>query len=175
MKHELEDGRVVDIVPISEKIPTRWFLDHINSLIAENTFVLLDKKLTLKHETEWKKNMIKGVRDGKRICFAALYKKRIVGACNAEKGLGKESQNIILGISVAKDFRKAGLGEFLMRKTIAEAKKKLKSRNIYLHVADPNKPAKKLYEKVGFKEMARFPKWAKHKGKYVDVVWMLLK
>jgi len=175
MKHKLEDGRVVEIVPLSAKIPTKWFLDFINRLITEDTFLQVDKKLTLKQETEWKKNMIKGVKDGNQIYFAALYGKRIVGACDAKRGRGKESDNIMFDIAVAKDFRRAGLGEFLMRKTIAETKKKLKPRNIYLYVANLNKPAKSLYEKAGFKEIARFPKWMKHKGKYIDVVWMLLK
>lgn len=175
MKHKLEDGRIVDIVPLTEKIPTKLLLDHINSLIAEDTFLLLDKKLTLKHEEAWKKGMLKGVRNGNNLYFIAMYKRCIVGTCGAKRDMGKESNNVIIGIAVTKDFRIAGLGEFLIRKTITEVKKKLKPRNIYLHVADPNKPAKALYKKVGFKEMARFPKWAKHKGKYVDVVWMLLK
>ena len=175
MKHKLEDGRLVDIVPISAKIPTKLLLEHINSLIAEDAFLLLDRKLTLKHEEAWKKGVLDGVRKGIHIYFIAMYKGRIAGTCDAKRGMGKESDNVILGIAVTKDFRSVGLGEFLMRKTIAETKKKLKPRNIYLHVADPNNPAKALYKKLGFKEMARFPKWAKHRGKYVDVVWMLLK
>ena len=175
LKHKLEDGRVVDIVSISKKSPTKWFLDYINIIVAEDTFLLHTRKMTLKQEEEWKKNTIKSVKAGKEIYLAAIYGKRVVGSCSATKNAGRESDNVVIGIAISKDFRREGLGEFLMRKTIAEAKKKLKPKNIYLHVAKPNKPAKKLYEKVGFREMAIFPKWMKYKGKYHDVIWMILK
>lgn len=93
----------------------------------------------------------------------------------AQPGIAEESDNVVMDVAVAKDFRRAGLGEFLMKKTIAEAKKKLKPKNLYLNVAKPNKPARKLYEKVGFRKFAVFLDWMKYKEKYHDVIWMLLK
>jgi len=176
VKVELEDGRTVDVVPLSEKIPATWLLKAINSVIGEYAFLNYDRKFTLKQENEWKENTLKGIRKGEQLYFAALHGKRIVGAGSARRMVGsRASGNVEIGIFVVKDFRKVGLGETLMRKTVAEAKKKLKPRNIFLRVAKPNKPARRLYEKVGFGEMARFPKWVKHGGKYHDVVWMVLK
>lgn len=175
MKHKLEDGRIVDIVPLSSKIPVKWLLNYINSFVEEDSYLIHDKRLTLREEKEWFNNALKNVRKKEWIHFSAICNKRVVATCGARKGIGRESQNVVIGIAVTKDFRRSGLGEFLMRKTIAETKKKLNPRNIYLWVAKPNKPAKALYEKLGFKEMARFPKWLKHKGKFHDVIWMLLK
>jgi ribosomal protein S18 acetylase RimI-like enzyme len=175
MKHKLKDGRVVDIISLSSKIPVKWLLDYINSFVAEDSFLIHDKKLTLKEEKEWMSGALKGIKRKEQLYFAALHDKQVVGGCTARKGMGREKQNIVIGISIIKNFRRTGLGEFLMSKTIAEAKKKLNPKNIYLNVAAPNKPAKSLYEKLGFREMARFPKWMKHKNKYHDVIWMLLK
>lgn len=175
MKHKLKDGRIVEVVPLSPKIPVKWFQKYINTFVEEDSFLLHDRKFSYKEENEWLQNAIRSVQKKQMIYLAALYGKRVVGTCNAVKGIGRESGNVIIGIAVTKDFRRAGLGRFLLEKTIFETKKRMKPHNVYLNVAAPNKPAKALYEKLGFKEMARFPKWIKRKGKYHDVIWMLLK
>jgi ribosomal protein S18 acetylase RimI-like enzyme len=175
MKHKLKDGRIVDIVLLSSKIPVKKLLEYINSFISENSFLTHDKPLTLKQEKEWMLGTLKGIKNKEQLYYCAIYENKIVGGCTARQGLGRERQNIILGIAVRNGFRRTGLGEFLMRKAIAESKKKLSPKNIYLSVAALNKPAKSLYEKLGFVEMARFPKWIKRNGKYHDVIWMLLK
>lgn len=175
MKHKLKDGQVVEIFLLSSKIPVKTMLEYINSFVKENSFLTHDKPLTLKEETEWMMGTLKGIKRGEQLYFCAISENKVIGGCTARKGLGRERQNIILGIAVKKGFRRTGLGEFLMRHTIDESKKKLNPKNIYLSVVAPNKPAKSLYEKLGFVEMARFPKWLKHNNKYHDVIWMLLK
>ena len=59
------------------------------------------------------------------------------------------------------------------REWLKDIRKRIK--NICLSVAAPNKPAFNLYEKIGFKTFARFPKWAKRDNEYVDVLYMILK
>ena len=53
-------------------------------------------------------------------------------------------ENILVYIAVHKNYRGRGLGKQLMEKAISLAK-----GNIALHV-EPDNPAKKLYEKLGF-------------------------
>ncbi|WP_224996137.1 GNAT family N-acetyltransferase [Cesiribacter sp. SM1] len=53
-------------------------------------------------------------------------------------------ENILVYIAVHKEHRGKGLGKALMQRAIATAK-----GSIALHV-EPNNPAKKLYEKLGF-------------------------
>ena len=53
-------------------------------------------------------------------------------------------ENILVYIAVNKDFRGKGLGKQLMEKAIGFA-----TGSIALHV-EPDNPAKKLYEKLGF-------------------------
>ena len=175
MKHKLKDGRVVEIVSLSAKIPTRWLLDYINGIIEEDVWLGHTKKFSMKQQEEWKKNTLKAMRKGEQLYFAALYGKRILGSCSAGRGTGRDEDNVMLGIAVSKDFRREGLGEFLMKHAIARAKSKWKPKNIYLNLAAPNKGARKLYGKLGFVEIARFPKWVKRRGKYYDFVWMILR
>lgn len=53
-------------------------------------------------------------------------------------------ENILVYIAVNKDYRGQGIGKELMQKAITLAK-----GNIALHV-EPDNPARKLYEKLGF-------------------------
>ena len=54
-------------------------------------------------------------------------------------------------------------------------KGKAPAKNIYLTVIADNKPAIALYNKVGFiKIIGRYPKWFRHKGKYLDSLTLLL-
>ena len=175
MRHILKDGREVEIVPLSPKLPAKWLRDYINGIIEEDGWIHLMKKQSLGNEETWKKNTLAGIRKGEQMHFAALYGKRVVGSCHARKEAGRAEGNVMVGIAVSKDFRREGLGEFLMRHTIARAKSKWKPKNLYLNLAAPNKTARELYEKLGFVEFAVFPKWVKRRGKYYDFSWMLLK
>lgn len=175
MKHTLRDGRAVEIVLFGPRIPAKRLMDYINGIIEEDGWIHLTKKQSLKEEEAWKKSVVAGIRRGEQLHFAALYGKRVVGSCHARREAGRAEDNIMLGIAVSKDFRREGLGEFLMKHTIAQAKGRWKPKNICLNLAAPNKRARKLYEKLGFVEFARFPKWVKRRGKYYDFAWMLLK
>jgi len=172
MKHKLKDGRVVDIVLLSSKIPVKRLLEYINSFVEEDAMLTYDKPLTLKQEKEWVEGTLKGIKNKEQLYYCALFEGEVVAGCTARQGLGRERGNVVLGIAVKKGFRRSGLGGFLMGHTISQSRKWLNPKNIYLSVAAPNKPAQALYGKLGFREMARFPKWMKHKGKYHDVIWM---
>jgi len=172
---KLEDGRTVEIFSLSNKTSTKELLSYINALIREKTFLRFYKKFTLKQEEEWKKSTLKSMKRGDALWIGAMYKGKIVAGTQGTRGLGKERENIEVGIAIAKDFRGVGLGEIMLKEVIKRVKKKMKPKNIFLHVAKPNKPAQNLYKKLGFKKIATFPKWFKHKGKYVDIHWMVLK
>ena len=175
LKVKLEDGRTVEIFPLSSKTSTKELLRYINALIREGTYLRFYKTFTLKQEEEWKKSTLNSMKNGNVLWIGAVYKGKIVAGTQGTRGLGKERDNIEVGIAVAKVFRGVGLGEIMLKEVIKRVKKKMKPKNIFLHVAKPNKPAQSLYKKLGFKEIATFPKWFRHKGKYVDIHWMVLK
>ena len=175
MRHKLKDGRVVQIVWLSPKVPAKALQKYINDIIEEDVWIHYTKKFSLKEQEEWKKNTLGAIKKNQQMYLAAIYGNEVVGSCSAIRGVGRGEGNVKLGLAVSKAFRREGLGEFLMRETISQIKKKWNPKNTYLDVAGPNKAAQKLYTKLGFVEFARFPKWVKRHGEYHDFVWMILK
>jgi RimJ/RimL family protein N-acetyltransferase len=173
-KVKLKDGRIATISFLSEKDSVRELQHFINGLIIENTYLLYDRKVTLKEEEEWKTDHISAFRKRNAYLVVARIDGKIAGTTGAGKKRDKGRGNVWLGIALAKGYRGIGLGETMLRMNVSIAKRFLKPRNIFLSVLAPNKPARSLYRKLGFREFAVFPKWILHNGRYVDHVFMKL-
>lgn len=171
---KLKDGRIAKAAFLSKKDGAKELMSFINAIIEEDTYLHFDKKVTLKQEEEWKGTELKKFRENEGYVLIARVDGKIVGSSGASREAGKGRGNVVIGISIAKPFRRLGLGERLFELNIKTAKERLKPRNIYLWVMGPNKPARALYKKLGFKEMAVFPKWMLHKGRYIDQIFMKL-
>ncbi|MCX6767265.1 MAG: GNAT family N-acetyltransferase [Candidatus Micrarchaeota archaeon] len=171
----LKDGRKVVVRDISPNEDIRALCKFANDIIEEDVYILVNKKVSAAEEKAWLKGQVEKVRKGALVHLLAQSGRRIVGGCEARTERGRESKNVFLGIIVSKDFRGAGLGEILLKKTIELAKKRLKPELIYLTHMGPNDPARRLYEKTGFREVARLPKWTPYRGKRLDRVYMVLK
>lgn len=172
----LKDGRIATVRFLDEDDSTRELLGFINTLIREKAYILFDEEFTIKQEENWKRRELDGIRSNESYIISARVDGRLAANSGARKGLHKEKGNVLLGIAVAEGFRGLGLGEALLRLNIETARRFFnpKPRNIYLSVFEGNKPAISLYRKLGFKEFARFPKWALHKGRYIDHIYMKL-
>lgn len=166
---------MIKIRQIRKSDPVKAFHDFICELIDEGTFLILTKKPTMKEEKKWLHDRLEGKAKGNDIYLAAWDGKKLAGSCSAQKGRGREEDNTMLGIAILKKYRSKGLGEKLLRQTIRIAKKKFKPKNIWLSVFASNRIAQNLYKKIGFRPIARFPKWIKYKGKYIDCIYLLLK
>lgn len=173
---KLRDGRVAKVSYLSKDDSTEELLEFINGLIEENACVLYDRKFTLKEEQEWKKNTLRQLREREGYLLVARVDGKFAGDTGCKRGMFKESGNVCLGVAIAREFRGLGLGEGLLRMNIEHAKKFFNEtpKNIYLSVFATNRPAKALYRKLGFKEIAVLPKWLKHKGQYIDHIYMKL-
>ncbi len=171
----LKDGRIATVSFLSRKDSALELRRYINSLIAENVYLVHDKKYSLKEQKEWKRNSLHAMGKGGYYHIVARVDGKIAGTTDARRGRLKERNNVSLGLAIAKPYRGVGLGEAMLRLDIETARKLLKPKNIWLSVFAPNKPARALYKKLGFREFAVFPKWMLHKGKYVDSVCLILK
>jgi ribosomal protein S18 acetylase RimI-like enzyme len=175
MKAKLKDGTEVEILDSPEKIHVREYLEYINAMMEEGAWLTHKRKSTMKEEKFWKRDVISKIKRGRMIYLVAVRGGKVAGASSAEKGIGRNENNVCIGIAISGKFRGKGLGELLMRRAIAVAREKFRPKNIFLTVAEPNKAALKLYEKVGFRKIARFPDWIEKDGKYYAQLWMVLK
>ena len=173
-KIRLKDGRIATVEFLKKDADPKEYLRFINKLIEERSYILMDKKATLKEEKEWVKRNAEALKKKTGYTLSARVDGKLAGNSDATKGKYKEKDNVSLGIALAKEYRGLGLGERLLKLNIKYAKKMFRPRNIYLTVFSTNKRAHAVYKKVGFREIARLPKWINHYGKYVDLLIMKL-
>ena len=151
------------------------FQDFINSLVEENAMVKLNKKQSLREETEWLKEKLKQIKGKKEVALIAEDGEKIVANLQIRLDWGRQGHIGDFGIAIRKGFRNIGLGTYLAKEIIKLAKKKLKPKPkiIKLSAYASNKPAIEFYKNLGFGEVARIPKQGKIKGKLVDEIIML--
>jgi len=174
MDVKLKNGANAAISFLGTKDSVRELRQYINTLVDEDTYLLVDRKVSLREEAEWKKGQIAMRRKGDGYVLVARVGGKLAGTASARRGIGKERDNIFLGIALLKPFRGIGLGEALMRTNIAVAKGLFAPKNIWLCVFAPNKTAMGLYKKLGFRKFAVYPGWIAHRGGYVDDICMKL-
>ncbi len=177
MKFTLKNGEEVEIKELSKAISAKQILTFFAPIMREKPepFLQSDTVPTLKEEKAWLTKKLASAAKKQEIILVALSGKRIVAICDGRKQDRRNRDKALIGIVIAKRFRGVGLGKKLLVEIIKLTKKKLKPKIIYLTVIGPNKPARRLYEKLGFMEVAVLPKWVKVRGKYQDEIYMRLK
>lgn len=161
---------------VSDLKRTNDFKKYIDALVFEDAKILMNQKTTLKKEKQWIKREIKNIEQRKSIVLVAKNKNNeIVGISDIGLEYGRKQHIGELGISIKKNYRGIGLGEFLMKEIIKLAKINLKPkpRVIRLSVFASNSPAINLYKKFGFKKVALIPKMFNYKNKFQDEIVMI--
>jgi len=77
----------------------------------------------------------------------------------------------LFSIIVKSDLRGKGIGSALIEELLKLAKEKFHIEILHLEVYDGN-PARRLYERAGFKEFGRQNKFIKENGKYIAKIFM---
>jgi ribosomal protein S18 acetylase RimI-like enzyme len=170
----LNDGTQVQLAPLYGSEDVREFQRFINSLTREETYLLVDTPVTLSEERQWLSTQLRAQRKGEQLYFKALVNNRLIGDCFAKPGFGRNRGNINLGIAIVKPWRRKGIGRFLLEELIERSLEKWHPKNIYLHVVASNRNARRLYESLGFRIIARLPSWFDYKGRYLDEFILIL-
>ena len=151
------------------------FQGFVNSLIEEGAQILFDKKFSLEEERKWLEEEFKNIKNSRTVFLVAEHEDKVISIANVDLNKGRQNHTGILGVSIRKEYRRIGLGTYLIAEILKLTKKELKPKPkiIRLSVFPTNKPAIKLYKKFGFKEVARIPKQIQYKGKLIDEIVML--
>jgi ribosomal protein S18 acetylase RimI-like enzyme len=170
----LKDGTTMRIEPVNGKEDVREFQRFINTLTREGVYLLVDKPVTLKEEKQWLQTQIQAQRKGEQIYLKAFVNGHLIANCFAKPGFGRNRGNINLGLAIAKKWRGKGIGHILLEELILRSEQKWHPKNIYLHVVSSNQRAKRLYEFIGFRIIARLPQWFEYNKKFFDEYILIL-
>ena len=156
-----------------KKIGARALMDYFNPIIGQKARLLLQKKVTLRQEEKYVSEQAKLLDKGQLVKIFLFVGGKIAGASEIRKSaLPSEAHNAVLSIAITPKWQGKGFGELLLRRAIAEAKERFTPKNIWLDRYGGNMIAGRLYEKVGFAEVARLKQYHSHYGKYEDKVFM---
>jgi L-amino acid N-acyltransferase YncA len=147
--------------------------ETINSLVEEGADIIRTEKVTRNEEADWLGRFLAGTEKGEIINCAAEVDGRIVANSDVVKRAGQSSHVGGLGIAIRQGYRGIGIGTHIME-TLVDESKKAGLKILVLSVFDTNKIAKRLYQKMGFREIGRIRNGAYKKGQYTDLVYMTL-
>lgn len=99
--------------------------------------------------------------DGKQAGMAVLY----------IQPYQKFSHQCLFAIIVSEEFRNLGIGKALIEHFEKVAREKFNIELLHLEVYEGN-PAIHLYQRLGFKEYGRHPRFIKDSGKYIGKILM---
>lgn len=152
---------------------------YINNLSKENTFITFSGEEILKQDEA--KVLSKWFIDmdfGDKIVLCSFINNKLVGVANIDRNKENRRRSLhvgVFGISVAKNYRREGIGFQLAKTIIEEAKNKLKPlKIIILDVYSLNKKAINLYKKLGFIEYGCLKKGIYYKNNFIDEIKMAL-
>jgi len=165
-----KDGRAVVL-----RTP-RWedlddLMEYINSLVEEGADIYRSRKVTREEEADWLGRRLAVLEKGEGLNVVAEVDGKVIGDSVLERKKDYSSHVGEIGIGVMKGYRSIGIGTEMLRALIAQAKT-MGLKALVLKVFSTNRVAYHVYEKVGFKETGRIPKFFYKNRKFVDEVIM---
>lgn len=158
------------------KIGPKAFLDFIVPFVKERAQLSVQKVPSIAKERQWLKARARELDKNLAISILLFSNGHLVGHCVARRSeLDGERHNAHFGISISKPYRGKGWGERLLRTAMREARRRFKSRGLWIEHVGGNMPARRLYKKVGFVQIGRLPDYEHHYGRYKDKILMQYK
>ncbi|MDH5688757.1 MAG: GNAT family N-acetyltransferase [Candidatus Bathyarchaeota archaeon] len=155
----------------------RWedlddILELINSLVDESAGIPNKRKLTKEQEADHLRSRLNLLEKGEAFELVAEVNGKVVANSGLYRKTAYSNHVGEIGfIGILKDYRNIGIGTEILE-TLIDQGKKLKPKVLFLGVFSTNSVARHVYEKVGFGETGRIPKFFHKNGKYIDDVIM---
>lgn len=123
------------------------------------------------NQLEWWKNLHNKKNDKRFVVCFADKPKEIIGRLRIQN-INWLHHNCEVGLDILPEYRGKGYGKKSYEMVLEFLFNHYNMHMVYLQVADFNPSARKLYEKVGFKECGRLPEFYYRHGKYWDYIIM---
>jgi len=167
----IKDGRMITIRR-PKMSDVKQFTKYINSLVDEDAMIKINERQTLKSETAWLKGVLSDIRKNKKHSLLAECEGELISMVELRKGFGRQSHVASIGMGVKKNYRRLGVATRMMKEILDIGRKDKDVKIIYLDVYAYNRPAIKLYKRLGFKKVAKLKNRVQHKGKLGDQLIM---
>ncbi len=154
----------------------KQLMRFINQIIREPmSGIPFTRPMTLKAEEAWLEALLGQIRKRSMVMLILEIDDRIVGNCSVQRRMWKEKHRAQIGIAINKCARGRGIGEAMMRTTVALARKRMSGLELIdLVTYSYNSRAIALYEKLGFRRVGCLPHAVKECGHYYDDIFMVL-
>ena len=148
--------------------------NYINKLSKERTFIIFQgEEITEKEEKNYIKNYLEKIRKKQALPLICLKENDLISVADIIMKERNQKHVGILGLTVAKKFRRLGVGKLMIGLLLKEAKKNLPDLKIIsLNAFGENHIAINLYKKFGFKQYGVLPNGTYFRDKLMDYVEM---
>lgn len=141
------------------KTNPKILMDYVNELVDEHTYLSLKKHMTLIDAKKRIASNVIAIKEKSAIVIYAIHQNKIVARLNAIRHSGNFDHVASFEMSVKKNYRQLGLATTLIKNCITLIKKDFIGVNtIEINVYENNEIGLKLYDKLGFLEIARIPR-----------------
>lgn len=128
-----------------------WFIEHVRALVAEPDAQIPLRSGEFVVTRDQQAELMGGAAERGDLFLIAEVHGKCVGELNLRRGSRAAFRHsVVLGMSVAREWRNQRIGSALMQRAIEWAKAEGTLRRIELHVYSTNAPAIRLYESHGF-------------------------
>lgn len=144
---------------------------HNNQSTWENLFNIdfVDEESQL----AWWKNLYKKQTDKRYVICSADNPREVIGRLRIQN-INYQHNNCEVGLDIIPEYRGKGYGFKSYKMLLDYLFNHYNMNMVYLKVADFNPKAKKLYEKVGFRQSGCLPKYFYRHGQYWDYIIMYI-
>ena len=160
----------VEIVKLTSEDWAKYKSIRLRALKEEPTaFGTSYEEALRRSDDHWKESLAKDDNKNTWHLFAS-YNGEIVGTANARCESGDKIGHLatIFGVYVAPEARNGGVALSLMKALIKEIESNQRITKIKLTVSSTQDPARRLYERLGFKQVGLLQKELLVNGEYID-------
>jgi|GEM_PF-1748565 len=147
-------------------------LAYFDALLDEDLYISTNKRMVLKEEKSYLKDMLALQKKGKCVYLVSEYDGKVISHVEARLKEDKSRHIAVLGFAIAAGFRHIGLGGRLWEILLSLCQTDLspKPRIIEAGIFVGNIASLGLAKKFGFRQVARLPNQFIQKGQLIDEI-----